>query len=76
MATTSSSAVESSTSLTAYYLSLHTSLPEGCTVTLVEGTGMAAGQSRYAGEFLARGKEWHTLETASQSVPPLSAGMS
>lgn len=48
---------------TAYYLVRDPLLPKGTTVTLVEGTEIAAGASGHAGGFLARDEEWFTEAT-------------
>jgi glycine/D-amino acid oxidase-like deaminating enzyme len=48
---------------TAYYLSISSHLPKDATITLVEGTGIAAAASGYSGGFLA--KDWHGTATAS-----------
>lgn len=48
---------------TAYYLITDPCLPEETTVTLVEGTEIAAGASGHAGGFLAREEKWFTEKT-------------
>lgn len=48
---------------TAYFLSISPHLPKSTTITLVEGTRIAAGASGYSGGFLA--KDWHGSATAS-----------
>ena len=53
---------------TAYYLSRSPALDSETTVTLVEGVGIAAGASGYAGGFLAREREWHTDDTAGECL--------
>ncbi|ORY25520.1 putative cytoplasm protein [Naematelia encephala] len=52
---------------TAYFLVQNELLQEETTVTLVEGTEVAAGASGYAGGFLAKGAEWHRPETVDLS---------
>ncbi|KAL7418818.1 hypothetical protein Q5752_006502 [Cryptotrichosporon argae] len=51
---------------TAYFLATSLARPAGSTVTLVEGTRVAAGASGYSGGFLAR--DWHGAATASLSA--------
>ena len=48
---------------TAYYLVSDPTLPEYTTVTLIEGTKIAAGASGHAGGFLAREEKWFTDAT-------------
>lgn len=48
---------------TAYYLVTDPSLPADTSVTLVEGTRIAAGASGHAGGFLAREDKWFTEAT-------------
>ena len=52
---------------TAYYLVTDPSLPDDTTVTLVEGTSIAAGASGHAGGFLARDEKWFTDATLGMS---------
>jgi glycine/D-amino acid oxidase-like deaminating enzyme len=52
---------------TAYYLVTDPSLPEDATVTLVEGTCIAAGASGHAGGFLARDDKWFNEATLGMS---------
>ena len=52
-------------SCTAYFASLSPHRAEGCKVTLIEGTKIAAAASGYSGGFLA--KDWHGSATSSES---------
>lgn len=49
---------------TAYFLAISPQRPQGSTITLVEGTGIASAASGNAGGFLAR--DWHGPATASE----------
>lgn len=51
---------------TAYYLSHSPSLPSGSSITIIEGTDIAAAASGKSGGFLA--KDWHGAATASLSA--------
>jgi glycine/D-amino acid oxidase-like deaminating enzyme len=51
---------------TAYYLIRSASLPSGSSITIIEGTDIAAAASGKSGGFLA--KDWHGSATASLSA--------
>lgn len=51
---------------TAFYLTRHPSLPSGSSITIIEGTDIAAAASGKSGGFLA--KDWHGAATASLSA--------
>ena len=59
---------------TAHYLMSDPAFDPNTTVTLVEGTDIAAGASGYAGGFLAKGDDWHTPETRG-TISPLTVVM-
>ena len=54
---------------TAHYLMSDPAFDRNTTVTLVEGSDIAAGASGYAGGFLAKGDDWHSSETRGTSFP-------
>lgn len=51
---------------TAYYLAHSPSLPPGSSISIIEGTDIAAAASGKSGGFLA--KDWHGSATASLSA--------